>query len=178
MVVFAIYKLDTINSKILIEKYNLEDYNIFTRNTIKNVMRVLVREVSEQSRETAKAVVVTEKLNDTSTVQIFTIRKQNARVVAITDKDYNIRVGIQLINEAFKEPNYDKLIKEYKVWKNKDRLTQLEDQLAQSNVIMANGLAEILERGETISELVDKSENLSMQTKMLFRTAKKKNSCC
>ena len=36
----------------------------------------------------------------------------------------------------------------------------------------------VLERGEKLDDLVDKSEALSMQSKAFYKTARKTNSCC
>ena len=57
-------------------------------------------------------------------------------------------------------------------------MKKIEKELEKCNVVVAEGLSHILERGEIFSEPVVKSENLSVQTKILFKTAKKKNSCC
>ena len=36
----------------------------------------------------------------------------------------------------------------------------------------------VLQRGEKLDDLVDKSEALSMQSKAFYKTARKTNSCC
>ena len=41
-----------------------------------------------------------------------------------------------------------------------------------------NTIEAVLERGEKLDDLVDKSEALSMQSKTFYKTARKTNSCC
>jgi synaptobrevin homolog YKT6 len=36
----------------------------------------------------------------------------------------------------------------------------------------------LLERGEKLDDLVEKSDNLSMQSKMFYKQAAKTNACC
>jgi synaptobrevin family protein YKT6 len=39
-------------------------------------------------------------------------------------------------------------------------------------------LAQVLQRGEKLDDLVAKSSDLSAQSKMFYKSAKKQNSCC
>ena len=39
-------------------------------------------------------------------------------------------------------------------------------------------MASLLERGEKLDDLVAKSDELSAQSKMFYKTAKKTNACC
>lgn len=39
-------------------------------------------------------------------------------------------------------------------------------------------MASLLERGEKLEDLVEKSDQLSAQSKIFFKTAKKTNACC
>jgi len=41
-----------------------------------------------------------------------------------------------------------------------------------------NTIEAVLERGEKLDDLVAKSEGLSAQSKMFYKTARKTNSCC
>ena len=74
--------------------------------------------------------------------------------------------------------NYDLLVQEYKDWTTKDLTSQIEKEIKAANDNVIKGLSAILDRGQSLNELVEKSENLSLQTKKLFKTAKKQNSCC
>ncbi|KAI5148391.1 synaptobrevin-like protein YKT6 [Enteropsectra breve] len=183
MPVYAIIKIDTIESRNIQEKFNLDKYSIFSRGSIKNIIRVMVHELSERANSggmgTSMGMMeIHEKLNAIDEIKILTQKKGCIRVVVITDGEYDSSIAHKLLIEAFTDADYDRLIQDYRVWQDKDTMRQIEEELAKCKVTVVEGLSQILERGETLSDLVDKSKSLNMQTKILFKTAKKKNRCC
>jgi len=190
MPVYSIMRLDTADSRILQEQHNLEDFSIFSRSSIKTVIRGMARDFSTQSGADARLLEIREKLNEATEIKIITQcrvhggvgkRQEPAgceRIVIITDGKYSSAVAQQLLLSCFTNSNYEALIKEYRHWEEKDICKKIEEELARCNVVVVEGLSQILERGESLSDLVSKSEHLNMQTKLLFKAAKKKNSCC
>lgn len=59
-----------------------------------------------------------------------------------------------------------------------DALTKMQDDLDETKIILRNTLEAVLERGEKLDDLVQKSDQLTMQSKAFYKTAKKTNSCC
>ena len=51
-------------------------------------------------------------------------------------------------------------------------------QVHQVDNFQHNTIEAVLQRGEKLDDLVDKSEALSMQSKAFYKTARKTNSCC
>lgn len=180
MPVYAILKQDINSQSFTQEQFNLEKYNIFKRGTIKEFIKGMVKEISKRLPKDSKLVDLKEdakeKVNES--FRIVLQLRGSTRVFIITDINYGSKVAYKLLDKCFERKDYDVLIKEYKDWENKDLLKQAEDELEKCNVIVMESLSQILQRGETLSDLVEKSENLSMQTKILFKAAKKKNSCC
>lgn len=186
MPVYAIIKLDTIDSAILQEKFNLEKFSIFYRGTMKNIIREMIREASKrlclakddnngQMREIRETLG---EAGNNEEIKIFAWKRKQIRLVAITDGKYSSVIGHKLLDEAFENSDYDKLIQDYKNWQDRDIMKKIEDELESCNIIVVEGLSRIFKRNETLDDLVAKSENLSVQTKLLFKTARKKNSCC
>lgn len=178
MPVYAIIKFNTASHTIAQEKYSLEDFRFYTRGTIKDIIRAMVKTVSEKSKTKEDLYEIREKLNESQHIKIFTQKKAVDRIFIITDENYSSLIAQKLMIECFKDDDFDKLIKEYKKWEDKDIMRKIEEELEKCNMIVVEGLSQILERGESLSELVEKSESLNAQTKILFKTAKKKNSCC
>jgi len=50
--------------------------------------------------------------------------------------------------------------------------------LDETKIILKNTIEAVLKRGENLEDMVYKSEQLSMQSKAFYKTAKKTNSCC
>ena len=59
-----------------------------------------------------------------------------------------------------------------------DPMSKVQTELDETKIILHDTIAAVLERGEKLDDLVEKSEGLSMQSKMFYTTAKKSNSCC
>lgn len=178
MPVYAILKQDVISKSIVIEQYNLENFSIFKRSSIKDFIKAMIKEISANLPKDSQLREIREKLTEKEQFKIIFQMRGNFRVFIITDMDYNSKVAYRLLEKCFESTEYAALIKSYKQWEDKDQFKKIEDELDKCNVIVMEGLAQIMQRGETLSDLVEKSENLSMQTKLLFKHAKKKNSCC
>jgi len=114
MPAYAIIKLDTMDSRITKEKYNLENFSIFSRGTIKNVIRVMVREVAERTNRDTKIMEIREKLNEKDEIKVVTQRRAQTRVVVIVDGKYNSAIAQQLLQVVFENDDYERLIKDYK----------------------------------------------------------------
>lgn len=59
-----------------------------------------------------------------------------------------------------------------------DSMSRLQTDLDETKIILHNTIEAVLQRGEKLDDLVDKSEALSLQSKAFYKTAKKTNSCC
>ncbi|KAF2787964.1 snare-like protein [Melanomma pulvis-pyrius CBS 109.77] len=55
---------------------------------------------------------------------------------------------------------------------------KIQKELDETMVVLHKTMADIVERGEKIDDLVAKSDGLSAQSKMFYTQAKKQNSCC
>mmetsp|Transcript_2988 Transcript_2988/g.8442 ORF Transcript_2988/g.8442 Transcript_2988/m.8442 type:complete len:102 (+) Transcript_2988:3-308(+) len=61
---------------------------------------------------------------------------------------------------------------------NADKLVQIQKDLDETKVILHKTIESVLERGEKLEQLVDKSSDLSMASQLFYKQAKKTNSCC
>lgn len=59
-----------------------------------------------------------------------------------------------------------------------DALTKIQDDLDETKIILKNTIEAVLDRGEKLDDLVEKSNQLSYSSKTFYKTAKKTNSCC
>jgi synaptobrevin family protein YKT6 len=55
---------------------------------------------------------------------------------------------------------------------------RVQQELDETKVVLHKTIESVLERGEKLDSLVDKSEALSSSSKMFYKQAKKTNSCC
>lgn len=126
------------------------------------------------------------------------VRADNLSGVLIADHEYPHRVAHTLITKilddfAAKVPaaqwtngtdatiSFDLLpafLAKYQDPKEADPLTKMQTDLDETKIILKNTIEAVLERGEKLEDMVSKSEQLSLQSKTFYKTAKKTNSCC
>ncbi|KAJ1997319.1 palmitoyltransferase [Coemansia thaxteri] len=117
--------------------------------------------------------------------------------VVIADRDYPERVALGLatkivdeyskehddryINSAEEKTEFAPLrqyITKYQDPRQADEIMRVQEELDKTKVVLHKTIESILERGEKLENLVDRSNMLSSQSKMFYTTAKKTNSCC
>ncbi|ROW05588.1 hypothetical protein VSDG_00160 [Cytospora chrysosperma] len=59
-----------------------------------------------------------------------------------------------------------------------DSILKIQKELDETKIVLHKTIESVLQRGEKIDDLVQKSDGLSAQSKMFYQQAKKNNSCC
>lgn len=59
-----------------------------------------------------------------------------------------------------------------------DKITAIQEELRSTTAILHKTIDGVLERGLKLDQLVDKSQDLSKQSKKFYKQARKTNSCC
>ena len=116
---------------------------------------------------------------------------------ATVDKEYPPRVAFSLLskimedfsaeftdwqkelrNEALLWPALDQAVVKYQDPTEADQLMRIQRNLDETKDILHNTIDTVLERGEKLEDLVDRSGELSAQSKLFYKQAKRTNSCC
>ncbi|CAP81029.1 Pc12g14020 [Penicillium rubens Wisconsin 54-1255] len=127
-------------------------------------------------------------------------RTEGVAGVIVTDGDYPALVAHQLLGKivdeflakhprtAFSDPSLREnacplpQLKEYIVKyqdpSQADSIMKIQQELDETKIVLHKTIESVLERGEKIDSLVQKSDGLSAQSKMFYTQAKKQNSCC
>lgn len=106
--------------------------------------------------------------------------------VLISDADYPIRPAYTLLNKIVAEtdlqtetyPNLDSYLSRYADPSQADGILKVQAELDETKIILHKTIESVLQRGERLDSLVDKSETLSSSSRMFYKQAKKTNSCC
>jgi len=118
--------------------------------------------------------------------------------IAICDKEYPARVAVAMLKEllagfkgeagtrwrsateelSVKYAPLERALAEYQEPAKMDKILKLDRQLEETKDILYKTIDAVLQRGEKLDDLVDKSAALSQQSKMFYKQAKKTNSCC
>lgn len=75
-------------------------------------------------------------------------------------------------------PALDAIIAKYQDPAEADPIMKIQKDLDDTKVILHKTIDGVLERGVKLDSLVEKSNDLSMQSKMFYKQAKSQNSCC
>jgi synaptobrevin family protein YKT6 len=59
-----------------------------------------------------------------------------------------------------------------------DKVTKIQQDLDETKEILHKTLENVLDRGEKLDTLVSRSNDLSSQSKLFYKSAKKTNACC
>jgi Synaptobrevin len=59
-----------------------------------------------------------------------------------------------------------------------DKLARIQSDLDETKVVLHKTIESMLDRGEKLENLVDKSSDLSLASQMFYKQARKTNSCC
>ncbi|RVD92742.1 synaptobrevin VAMP [Tubulinosema ratisbonensis] len=152
-------------NKLIKEEYFLSSFSIFTRKSIKEFIRLISLELNKDC--TPKLTEYTHTFDSTN--YYFYTKKSNDLTVILTIKNEDTSLS-EIINKINLElKNFDD--------KNLE-LDEVNKELEETKTILKMTLESVLQRGEKLDKLVEQSEELSIQSKALFKAAKKQNRCC
>ena len=84
----------------------------------------------------------------------------------------------EIRNEALQWAPLDQAIVKYQDPSNADQIMRIQKNLDETRDILHNTIDTVLQRGEKLEDLVERSNELSMQSKTFYTQAKRANSCC
>lgn len=61
---------------------------------------------------------------------------------------------------------------------NADKIGRIQRDLDETKVVLHKTIESVLERGEKLDTLVERSNDLSIASQVFYKTARKTNSCC
>lgn len=115
-----------------------------------------------------------------------------------TDEEYPARVAFVLIGQVLEDytatlgdawractipesiafPKIDEYVQKFQNPSEADKVTKIQKDLDETTQILHKTIDSVLERGVKLDNLVERSNDLSAQSKMFYKQAKKTNSCC
>ncbi|KAL9636348.1 MAG: hypothetical protein Q9164_002876 [Protoblastenia rupestris] len=125
-------------------------------------------------------------------------RTEGIAGIIISDADYPALVAHQLLSKVVDEflvkyprptfsqanpptlplPQLKEYIEKYQDPQQADSIMKIQKELDETKIVLHKTIESVLERGEKIDSLVEKSDGLSAQSKMFYKQAKSQNSCC
>mmetsp|Transcript_3730 Transcript_3730/g.5826 ORF Transcript_3730/g.5826 Transcript_3730/m.5826 type:complete len:139 (+) Transcript_3730:110-526(+) len=81
-------------------------------------------------------------------------------------------------NEGITWPQLESDIVKYQDPANADQMMKIQRNLEDTRDVLHNTIDSVLQRGEKLEDLVERSGELSSQSKLFYKEAKRANSCC
>lgn len=173
--------------------YDLSSFGYFQRSSVQEFMRFTSQIITERSSPCTRA-----SIKEQGYLCHVYVRSDNLAGVIISDHEYPQRVCFTLLNKVLsdfaeqvapsqwpgateKEVNFlglDALLAKYQDPTKADSMTKIETDLEETKVIMHDTIQAVLARGEKLDDLVAKSDELGLQSKAFYKTARKTNQCC
>jgi len=195
MKLFSINVLYKGESEVTILKsgFDLSSISFFQRGTAQDFItftsKILVERTAVGSRQSVK---------EAEYMCHCFVRGDNLAAVAVSDHDYPPRVAHTMLIRVMEDfagqiskaewtsgqlvggfnGQLEVYMKKFEDPKQSDAMSRLQNDLDETKIVLHNTIEAVLERGEKLDDLVDKSEALSMQSKAFYKTARKTNSCC
>lgn len=123
---------------------------------------------------------------------------QGVGAAVLVDAEYPMRVAFTLLSEsiriflermagqwedavddlALKCPEIEAMFQKFQNPQEADKLTKIEKDLEEVKSTVMQSMEDLLKRGESLDQLMQKSKDLSATSVQFYRTAKKNNQCC
>ncbi|KAI0230164.1 hypothetical protein LSAT2_019451 [Lamellibrachia satsuma] len=179
--------------KRLCAAYELNSFGFFQRSSVKEFMDFTSKIVVERTNVAQRASIKEQEYM----CHVY-VRGDSLSAVLISDHEYPKRVSFTLLNKVLDDftakhpapewpnstdgsltfPELDEFLQKYQNPKEADSMTKIQSDLDETKIILHDTIEGLLKRGEKLDDLVGRSEDLSMQSKAFYKTAKKTNQCC
>ena len=159
---------------------HLDSFSIFARGTIKEYLNFGSQLVKDRVKD--NLTVIFHEFNKDFTCKIACYKTDDITIILISNKDFQMASFRYIINVLLKErvaqQFLDNFIRAYQNPKTFDKITRVQDEIAQVKEILINDIDKLLERGEKIEDLIILSQNMSDHAKLFAKRSKKLNEWC
>ncbi|XP_052772688.1 synaptobrevin homolog YKT6-like [Mya arenaria] len=189
----VLYKVGDSKATRLVSAHELAGFSFFQRSSVKEFMNFSSKIIVERTMTASRSSVKEQEY-----ICHVYVNSNNVGAVVIADHEYPQRVAHTLLNKVIEEfeakvdkkhwsiakedeikfPELEQMLQKYQNPREADAMTKINADLDETKIILHNTIEAVLERGEKIDDLVEKSEGLSLQSKTFYKTARKTNSCC
>ena len=173
--------------------YELSSFSFFQRGTLREMITFFSRTIAQRTNGGSRASV--EHEGHMCHVQV---RANGLTAAVFTDMDYPARAAFAVINKALDEFSalfagrwereskdgtmgdtmLGNLATEAQDPTKVDKFARIQGELDETKVILHRTIDSVLQRGEKLDSLVEKSADLSRASQMFYKQAKDQNACC
>ncbi|TFK47331.1 snare protein YKT6 [Heliocybe sulcata] len=180
-------------SSTLAQASDLSSFSFYQKGSVGEFMSFFSKTVAERTPQGQRQSV--QENNYVAHVYNRGGAEQLAGVI-ITDQEYPVRPAFSLLTKVLDDftakvpqsaysnpgsisfPELNTYLSKYQDPRQADAIMRVQQELDETKIVLHKTIESVLQRGEKLDNLVDRSQALSAQSKMFYKTAKKQNSCC
>ena len=161
--------------------YELSSYGFFQRSNIKEICTFACKEFAKRCIDNYQ---VLQYMN----FNIYALTNNKYTITCVSDEEYPITAAKSFLNKVIDIINYDnvdnvdnkieELLIECQDPMKADKLIAIKNELEETKEILMKTMEDLLNRGESLDNLIEKSNELSNNSKSFMKETKKMNSCC
>lgn len=173
---------------------DLSSYGFFQRQGVKEMLTFFSKTFTKRTEPGQRQSITHE-----SYVVHCYVRSDGLAGSVTSDAEYPARVAFVLLTQLLDEfasavgdgwktmepsvesapfPPLEEYLARYQDPASADKVTKIQNDLDETTQVLHKTIDSVLERGVKLDNLVEKSDDLSRQSKMFYKQAKKTNSCC
>mmetsp|Transcript_1372 Transcript_1372/g.2094 ORF Transcript_1372/g.2094 Transcript_1372/m.2094 type:complete len:199 (+) Transcript_1372:43-639(+) len=170
---------------------DLSSYGFFQRQGVKEMLNFFAKTFTKRTNPGQRQSIAHEGY----VVHCY-VRSDGLAGVVTSDAEYPSRVAFVLLTQLLEEftaskpqwktlsseeqpfPPADDYLVKYQNPAAADKVTKIQQDLDETTAVLHKTIDAVLERGTKLDDLVARSDDLSMQSKMFYKQAKKTKGCC
>lgn len=183
---------DVTEPVLLVQSCELSSFGFFQRGTVREMITFFNKLITSKTELGQRQSVQ----NQEYVVHVYK-RADGLCGCATCDSEYPARVAFSLLmkmleefeaanpnwksetrNEAIVYPVLDEQVLKYQDPTQADQIMKIQKSLDDTKAVLHESIEGVLARGEKLEDLVEKSGELSSQSKLFYKQAKRANSCC
>ncbi|KAH9855517.1 snare protein YKT6 [Lenzites betulinus] len=180
-------------STILISASDLSSFSFYQRGSVAEFLSFFTKTIVERTPQGQRQSVQ----ENSYTAHVYNRGgSEQLAAVIIADHEYPVRPAFSLLTKVLDDfiakvpkasyatptaisfPEINAYLQKYQDPRQADAIMKVQQELDETKIVLHKTIESVLQRGEKINDLVDRSTALSAQSKMFYKTAKKQNSCC
>mmetsp|Transcript_6739 Transcript_6739/g.11318 ORF Transcript_6739/g.11318 Transcript_6739/m.11318 type:complete len:200 (-) Transcript_6739:288-887(-) len=177
---------------VITQACELSSFGFFQRGTVREMLTFFNKTIAKRTPLGQRQSVQNEEYY----VHVY-MRADGLCGTVTCDAEYPPRVAFSLLtrlledfiafqpewpkittNEGITWPQLESDIVKYQDPANADQIMKIQRNLEDTRDVLHNTIDSVLQRGEKLEDLVERSGELSSQSKLFYKEAKRANSCC
>ena len=177
---------------MLVQGTELSSFGFFQRGTVKEMITFFTKTIAERTPPGLRQSVQKEEYY----IHVY-MRADGLCGVATCDAEYPPRVAFSLLTKTLEDfdtqnagwnkqttpeqivwPAIQEVVEKYQDPASADQIMKIQKNLDETRDVLHGTIESVLQRGEKLEDLVERSGELSAQSKLFYKQAKRANSCC